>query len=43
MSRIGRTPVPVPTGVEVAIDDRVVRVKGPRGSLERTLSAAAPA
>jgi large subunit ribosomal protein L6 len=37
MSRIGRTPVLVPTGVEVAIDDRVVRVKGPRGSLERTL------
>ncbi len=36
MSRIGRLPVPVPHGVEVAIDGQAVTVKGPRGQLERT-------
>ena len=34
MSRIGKQPIPVPTGVEVSIDADVVRVSGPRGSLE---------
>lgn len=37
MSRIGRKPIPVPAGVEVAIEGSQVRVKGPRGQLERTL------
>lgn len=37
MSRIGRSPIPVPTGVEVTIADRQVTVKGPRGSLERSV------
>lgn len=37
MSRIGRRPIPVPAGVEVTIDGSQVRVKGPRGQLERTL------
>jgi large subunit ribosomal protein L6 len=37
MSRIGRKPIPVPAGVEVTIDGSTVRVKGPRGQLERTL------
>lgn len=37
MSRIGRRPIPVPGGVEVVIDGTTVRVKGPRGELERTL------
>ncbi len=37
MSRIGRKPIPVPSGVEVTIDGTTVRVKGPRGQLERTL------
>jgi large subunit ribosomal protein L6 len=37
MSRIGRLPVPVPTGVDVTIDDRTVRVKGPKGELQHTL------
>lgn len=37
MSRIGRKPIPVPTGVEVAIDGSTVRVKGTRGTLQRTL------
>src|SRR3954470_5712080 len=34
MSRIGKQPIPVPTGVEISIDPEVVRVSGPRGSLE---------
>lgn len=39
MSRIGRIPVPVPAGVDVAIDDRVVTVKGPKGTLSHTIAA----
>ncbi len=35
MSRVGRKPIPVPAGVTVAIDGSRVRVKGPRGELER--------
>ena len=37
MSRIGRSPIPVPTGVEVSISGDHVAVKGPRGTLERDL------
>jgi large subunit ribosomal protein L6 len=39
MSRIGRLPVPVPSGVEVDIDGRTVNVKGPKGSLSHTVAA----
>ncbi len=35
MSRIGKMPVPVPGGVDVAIEGRNVTVKGPRGTLVR--------
>ncbi|MDI6823781.1 MAG: 50S ribosomal protein L6 [Bacillota bacterium] len=35
MSRIGRKPVPIPPGVEVTVEGQLVRVKGPRGVLER--------
>jgi len=38
MSRIGRKPIPVPTGVEVTIDGRTVTVKGPKGELSHTLA-----
>ncbi len=34
MSRIGRLPIPVPSGVDVAIDEATVTVKGPKGTLE---------
>jgi large subunit ribosomal protein L6 len=34
MSRIGRKPIPVPTGVTVPVEPEVVRVNGPRGTLE---------
>ena len=37
MSRIGRTPVPVPTGVEITVEGRELTVKGPKGTLERRL------
>jgi large subunit ribosomal protein L6 len=37
MSRIGRLPIPVPSGVDVTITGREVAVKGPKGSLNHTL------
>ena len=37
MSRIGKLPVPVPTGVEVDLDGLTVHVKGPKGELTRTM------
>lgn len=37
MSRIGKKPVPVPSGVDVKIDGNTVRVKGPKGELSRDL------
>jgi large subunit ribosomal protein L6 len=36
VSRIGRMPVVIPSGVEVNIDGSWVRVKGPRGEMSRT-------
>jgi len=39
MSRIGRNPITVPAGVEITIDENNhVTVKGPKGTLERTLA-----
>src|SRR6478609_9236382 len=38
MSRIGRLPVTVPSGVEVTIDGQDVHVKGPKGSLSHTVA-----
>jgi large subunit ribosomal protein L6 len=37
MSRIGRLPIAVPSGVDVSIDGRTLTVKGPKGSLTREL------
>jgi large subunit ribosomal protein L6 len=37
MSRIGRLPIPVPSGVEVSIDGQHVTVKGPKGQLQHTV------
>ena len=38
MSRIGRAPITIPAGVEVKVDEHNhVTVKGPKGSIERTL------
>ncbi len=38
MSRIGRKPITVPSGVEVSIDGPTVKVKGPKGELSHTLA-----
>jgi large subunit ribosomal protein L6 len=37
MSRVGRSPIPVPAGVEVNLADRQVTVKGPKGTLARVV------
>jgi large subunit ribosomal protein L6 len=37
MSRIGRQPIPVPSGVDVFVEPELVRVKGPRGELEQRI------
>lgn len=37
MSRIGRRPIPVPAKVTVTLDGKLVKVKGPKGELSRTL------
>jgi large subunit ribosomal protein L6 len=40
MSRIGRQPIEIPSGVDVTVgDDAVVTVKGPRGTLSQRLHA----
>jgi large subunit ribosomal protein L6 len=39
MSRIGRLPIPVPSGVDVAIEGQTVTVKGPKGTLSHTVAA----
>ena len=33
MSRIGRLPIDIPSGVEISVNDGVVTVKGPKGEL----------
>ncbi|MFD8496160.1 50S ribosomal protein L6 [Amycolatopsis sp. NPDC059657] len=38
MSRIGKLPVAVPSGVEVTIDGQHIQVKGPKGTLEHTVA-----
>ncbi|MFP5019815.1 50S ribosomal protein L6 [Pseudonocardia phyllosphaerae] len=37
MSRIGKLPITVPSGVEITIDGRTVTAKGPKGSLSHTV------
>lgn len=39
MSRIGRMPIAVPAGVDVKIDGSTVTVKGPKGTLTRTVNS----
>ena len=38
MSRIGKLPIPVPGGVDVAIDGQLITIKGPKGSLSHTVA-----
>ena len=37
MSRVGKAPIELPSGVEVTVNDTVVSVKGPKGDLSETL------
>ena len=39
MSRIGKLPIAVPSGVDIAIDGAHVTVKGPKGTLSHTVAA----
>jgi large subunit ribosomal protein L6 len=38
MSRIGKVPVPVPSGEDVKIDGQYIEIKGPKGTLSRTIA-----
>ena len=40
MSRVGLSPIPVPSGVEVTIDGRAISVTGPKGTLDHELPEA---
>ena len=39
MSRIGKSPVTIPSGVEVKVDSNVVTVKGPKGVLTQEMDS----
>lgn len=41
MSRIGKSPVTIPSGVEVKVDGNVINVKGPKGQMEQAFDAEA--
>jgi len=38
MSRIGKLPIPLPSGVKVELEGQTVKVTGPKGTLSRTVS-----
>lgn len=38
MSRIGKLPIALPSGIQVSVADNVVTVKGPKGTLTQTIS-----
>ncbi len=38
MSRVGRLPVSIPSGVTVTVSDNLVTVKGPKGELKEQMS-----
>jgi len=39
MSRIGKLPITVPSGVDVAVEERLVTIKGPKGTLSHTVAS----
>ncbi|HEU4547395.1 MAG TPA: 50S ribosomal protein L6 [Microlunatus sp.] len=39
MSRIGKLPITVPSGVDVAVEESTVTVKGPKGTLSHTVAS----
>jgi large subunit ribosomal protein L6 len=36
MSRVGKIPVPIPSGVKVTVDDQLMKVEGPKGILTQS-------
>ena len=36
MSRVGKQPITIPSGVTVTVDDDMITVNGPKGSLEQS-------
>lgn len=40
MSRVGKKPILIPSGVDVTIDGSTVRIKGPKGELSQTINPA---
>ena len=38
MSRIGRKPIAIPAGVEVTVENSVVTVKGPKGTMTQAVN-----
>jgi large subunit ribosomal protein L6 len=38
MSRIGKQPIPVPSGVEITVEPELVKVKGPKGELSERVA-----
>ena len=39
MSRIGKLPITIPSGVKVAVEPKEVRLEGPKGKLKTTIPA----
>ena len=37
MSRIGKLPIEIPTGVKISLDNSIVKVEGPKGTLSRPM------
>lgn len=37
MSKVGKKPIIVPTGVDITIDNTLIRVKGPKGELSEKI------
>ena len=37
MSRIGKRPITIPSGVEITVDNTLVTVKGPKGTLSQNI------
>jgi large subunit ribosomal protein L6 len=38
MSRVGKLPIPIPSGVDIAVEGHHIKVKGPKGTLERDIT-----